>query len=340
MQISIQQSKHLQAVAILMMLFLHLFNRSHENLFSPLLFIGDLPLSYYISLFCDSCVPIFAFVSGYGLYYKYLNNKGSFNRDNLLRLKKMYINYWVVLLLFAVILGLLLSKEGYPGDLMKFLGNVTAFNPSYNGAWWFFTIYVLFILTSRFWFYLLDKIHPILYIVMLFVLYLVGFYFRIYNSDLFSNIYLHYFHTQSALFFCTLFQFMLGAFALKYNDSCKFLIKSNNFLVNNLIFIIGVFVLIIIHAFIPNFVIAPFIGIIFIALFINIKLPNFISKLLDALSVHTTNMWLIHMFFYLIYFQDKIYRLKFPLIIYLALIILCLISSIVVNQLVRLVIKK
>ncbi len=70
-EISIKQSNQLKAIAILMMVFLHLFNRGYEGLFEPVIFIGTRPLSFYISLFCDACVPIFAFVSGYGLYYKF-----------------------------------------------------------------------------------------------------------------------------------------------------------------------------------------------------------------------------------------------------------------------------
>lgn len=75
MGLSIQKSNQLKSIAILMMLYLHLLSKDYNGLFQPLLFIGVQPLSYYISLFSDACVPIFAFVSGYGLYYSYLNNK-------------------------------------------------------------------------------------------------------------------------------------------------------------------------------------------------------------------------------------------------------------------------
>jgi surface polysaccharide O-acyltransferase-like enzyme len=68
MEISIQKTNQLKSVAILMMLCLHLFNQDYHGLFQPLLFVGSQPLSYYVSLFCDACVPIFAFVSGYGLF--------------------------------------------------------------------------------------------------------------------------------------------------------------------------------------------------------------------------------------------------------------------------------
>ena len=74
MEITIQKSNQLKSIAILMMLGLHLFNREYTGLFQPLIFMGAQPLSYYLSLFCDACVPIFAFVSGYGLYFKFKQN--------------------------------------------------------------------------------------------------------------------------------------------------------------------------------------------------------------------------------------------------------------------------
>lgn len=101
MPITIQKSNQLKSIAILMMLFLHLFNRDYTGLFQPLLFVGNQPLSYYISLFCDACVPIFAFVSGYGLYYKFKAADRSYRNENILRLKKLYMNYWIILVIIG-----------------------------------------------------------------------------------------------------------------------------------------------------------------------------------------------------------------------------------------------
>lgn len=216
MSITLQKSNQLKAIAILMMLFLHLFNRDYSGLFQPLIFVGKEPLSYYISLFCDACVPIFAFVSGYGLYYKYRENQSSFRNGNKKRLKKLYINYWIVLLIFAVLLGWLLKKEGYPGSLTKFLLNFAALSTSYNGAWWFLTTYIFFTLTSTIWFNLLERVNPYFYFFALLAVYVIAFYFRVYKTDIFINPILNWIHVQGAMYFCTLFQFMVGAFTLKY----------------------------------------------------------------------------------------------------------------------------
>lgn len=68
--ISIDKSHELKSIAALMMLCLHLFNNlNYDNLFTPLIFIRSKPLIYYTSLFCDACIPIFAFTTGYALYY-------------------------------------------------------------------------------------------------------------------------------------------------------------------------------------------------------------------------------------------------------------------------------
>lgn len=159
-KITLQKTNQLKSIAILMMLCLHLFNRDHHGLFHPLLFIGEQPLSYYISLFSDACVPIFAFVSGYGLYFSYKGNQQTYLKKNIDRSKKLYIRYWIILILFVVLLGLIIEKDGYPGTWTKFLLSFTGVKTFYNGAWWFFTIYILFVFTSRFWFVLLDKINP------------------------------------------------------------------------------------------------------------------------------------------------------------------------------------
>lgn len=331
MHISFQKSNQLKTIAILMMLCLHLFNRDYTDLFTPHLLIGDQTLSYYVSLFCDACVPVFAFVSGYGLYASYINKSAEYLQKNLLRTKKLYIRYWIVLLLFVVLLGYILGKEGYPGSWQKFILNLTGFVTSYNGAWWYFTIYILFIFSSAFWFCLLEKMHPYLYLGLLFLVYIVAFYFRIYRSQIFSDPILLWIHTEATLYFCTLFQFMLGAFALKYNWQQKVSILFNKVKYRNAIAILGVIALITLHGLVPNLIIAPFTALGFIFLFLQMRLGKMANKVLDYFNPHSTNIWLIHMFFYLIYFKKNIYAPQYPIIVFGWLVFLCLISSYLIN---------
>lgn len=72
-----EYSVYLKGVAILMMVFLHLFNDlSADESLANLIVIGDVPLAYYISRMCNP-VPFFLIVSGYGLYAVMLMGKGN-----------------------------------------------------------------------------------------------------------------------------------------------------------------------------------------------------------------------------------------------------------------------
>jgi len=331
MEFTIQKTNQLKSIAILMMLFLHLFNKDYKNLFEPLLFIQSTPLSYYISLFCDACVPIFAFVSGYGLYYKFLNNNNSYFKDNLIRIKKLYYVFWILLFLFVVVIGSILKVEGYPGSILKFLGNFTAINVSYNGAWWFLTIYIFFVLTSSFWFVLLEKLNPFVAVFLFFLLYCIGFYFRIYYKANYSNSFLYWLHSQSALYFCTLFQFMLGAMALKYKWNSFIKNKFGKIVENTSLFFLITFLLIVIHSLVPNLFFAPFFAFVFIFSFNMVKVGKITNILFDFFTPHATNIWLVHMFFYTIYFKNFVYSFKYVLPIFLVLIGLSVLSSYGIN---------
>lgn len=339
MEISIQKSNQLKNIAILMMLCLHLFNRPYQGVFVPVLFIGNQPLSYYISLFCDACVPIFAFVSGYGLFYKFKEAKSEYWTGNKIRLRNLYINYWIILFLFVLLLGSVMGKLDYIGDISIFFMNFTAISISYNGAWWFLTIYLLFVITSAFWFQLLLNWNPIFYLSVLLILYILGFYCRVYSGSFSTSFFIKWLQVQSALYFCTLFQFMLGAFTLHYQLHSK---------INNLIkdltlknyFLVGIIILLfIIHCVIPNFFIAPFIGLVFILVYCQMDISSFFQKIIDFFTPHATNIWLIHMFFYLIYFPELIYAPKNPVLIFLWLVLWCLAASYLVNSIQRVVMR-
>lgn len=328
MSVSVQKSSQLKAIAILMMLCLHLFNRDYEGLFRPLLFMGKVPLSYYISLFSDACVPIFAFVSGYGLYYKYRSNKLTLSTINLHRLKKLYLNYWIVLLLFGVGMGLLLNLPGVPGNFIIFLGNFSGLFTTYNGAWWFFTTYVFFVLTCEFWFRRLEsRRSPGIYFGLLLVFYVVAFYFRIYRSHIFSIPTLHWLHTELSLYFCTLFQFMLGAFALEYKWNTWVSNKWNRIGQKNLTGVTLITLLIVAHGLVPNFIVAPFTGLGFIFIFLQLRIGPRGNKILDYMAIHSTNLWLIHLFFITGPLKPVLYSLQWPPLIFLALVLMCLIAS-------------
>lgn len=95
MELTKSQIKITKGIAILFMLLLHLFCiKTYEGLYTPLIFIGDIPLVYYLALFGDCCVAIYCFCSGYGLFISYKNNKEKYIKNNLIRILKLYINFY------------------------------------------------------------------------------------------------------------------------------------------------------------------------------------------------------------------------------------------------------
>jgi len=340
MEITIPQSKIVKTIAILMMLCLHLFNRPYESLFQPLFFMGKQPVSYYISLFSDACVPIFLFISGYGLYFKYKKNNNTFAKENLTRIGILYINYWIVVVLFAVLLGLMLDKEGYPGSMSKFLVNFFALDNSYNGAWWFLFTYILLTFTSPILFKLMHACNSWLFIASVLGFYFFSFYFRFYNNALFTNPYLGWLFKQVYLYGISLFPFIAGAMVLQKKGHSQFSERFNKLRFKSLLAILGIFVLVAIHGVIPNLVIAPFLAIPFIFLWNQIVLSKWLERFLLWLSPHTTNLWLIHMFFYLTYFSEIIYAPKNPILIFSWLLLWSVLASFLVNFIYKPIVKK
>ena len=66
-----EYTNFLKGIAILMMLWLHLFNNiDADKALGCLIWIGDTPLVYSLTYACNP-VPFFLILSGYGLYAAY-----------------------------------------------------------------------------------------------------------------------------------------------------------------------------------------------------------------------------------------------------------------------------
>ena len=340
MELTKNQIKMTKGVAILFMLLLHLFcTKSYEGLYIPLIFIGDTPLVYYLALFGDCCVAIYCFCSGYGLLISYKNNKENYIKNNLMRIFKLYINFWIILLIFVVILGPIMGQgESYPGTLKKFILTFTALDPAYNGAWWFFTTYIILVLLSPIINKIVVKYNKILVIAISFIFYVVAYIQRIKGIIVLDNNILNWFIRQIALLGTSQLPFIIGSvFAYKKIYS-KLDNICNKIRYKNMLGILIIMLMIVAHGIVQTLFVAVFTGIVFICVFNLIDKPKWINRLFNYLGDHSTNIWLIHMFFYMIYFKDLVYGAKYSFLIFSWLIILCLVSSYIVNLIYKLII--
>ena len=98
--------------------------------------------------------------------------------------------------------------------------------------------------------------------------------------------------------------------------------------------------MIVAHGIVQTLFVAVFTGIVFICVFNLIDKPKWINSLFNYLGDHSTNIWLIHMFFYMIYFKNLVCGAKYSFLIFIWLVILCLASSYIVNLIYTLIIRK
>ena len=342
MELTKNQIKMTKGIAILFMLLLHLFcTKSYEGIYTPLIFIGDTPLVYYLALFGDCCVAIYCFCSGYGLMISYKKNKGNYRKNNLIRIFKLYINFWIILFIFVVILGPVMGQSNiYPGTLKRFILSFTALDPAYNGAWWFFTTYIILVLLSPIINKMIVKYNNIVVISLSFIFYVVAYIQRIKGVIVLENNILNWFIRQIALLGTSQLPFIIGSvFAYKkiyskLDNICK------KIKLKNILGILIIMLMIIAHGIVQTLFVAVFTGVVFICIFNLMDKPKWINRLFNYLGDHSTNIWLIHMFFYMIYFKDLVYGLKYSFLIFPWLVILCLISSHVVNLIYKAIIKK
>lgn len=313
-----------------MMLFLHLFNQmaNVELCQISVYFWSGKPLVYALGRISAWCVPIYLFLSGYGLALIYERTGPSMK--NAYRVWKLYVNYWVVMLMF-IPLGAFLVPESYPGDISVLLLNVIGWSHSYNQEWWFLFPYVILVVSSPVLFRYLQKVKRMWSLVLLFTV----LYFSMYTADKvwgewFDNYYV--LSQLRQLVYC-LYSFMWGAMFFRFRifercaDSDWIRHNATHFLLTWYLYV-ALAVLCVLRMMLGPGIINPLFAVLFILIFnllspINDRLQSF----LRFMGTHSTNMWLTHTFFAYYFFKDFIYGLKYPLLMYVVLIILSLLAS-------------
>lgn len=333
MELTKKQIGITKGIAILFMIFLHLFCRKDITGYYNVFFkINNVPLIYYLALFGDSCVAIYCFCSGYGLLIGYRNDTKIYFRRNLVRLFKLYINYWIILIIFVLGIGAITGRSyEYPGNIKAFLLSFTAISPTYNGAWWFLTTYIILVLVSPFLNKIIIKYNSRLVLGVSLIFYFVSYIQRIKVVLIFHSAILNWGTNQIALFGTSQLPFIVGGIFAQKKIYSKVYCIFNKVKCKNILLNILVLLMIILHSFVETMFIAPFTGIAFICLFNLMDKPVLLNNIFHYLSKHSTNMWLTHMFFYLIFFKKLVFYPKYPVFIFIWIIILCLGTSYIIN---------
>ncbi|WP_077623684.1 acyltransferase family protein [Sediminibacillus massiliensis] len=331
MELSRNDTRILKGVGIIFMVMLHLFTRKEINgLYETFILIGDVPLVYYIGHFGDACRPIYLFASGYAFYIAINSENNIINRikKNTKRIMKLLINYWIVLIMFIIISFFIGKEYMMPGSVKEFLLNFFVLSNSYNGAWWFLQIYIILVILSPILMKLVKNNNSILSLFFIGVIYSIS-YLQFYKDifEIGDHGFLAAITRTAVLTGTSLFSFIVGAlFAKKkiftYLHKNFYEVKFRNF-----ICYLGILILLVIHSIFESTSIAPLTGISFICFFIFIDKSNWVKKILNIFAEHSTNIWLTHMFFYLTLFPGLTFAPKYPILIFIWLLILCIVTS-------------
>ena len=329
-----EQTNILKGIAILMMLFLHLFNGSNlTDVCEPLLFIGSTPLVHIISKACNP-VGIFLMLSGYGLSYTYFRGRLSFNGQEH-RLLKLYIHYWIILLIFVSI-GSFVRPEKYPGSLSDIIMNFTSISNSYNSETWFLFPYALLSLTSVWIFKCIDKLGCVKSIIITWILYMISCYIT--SRYIAVNKAYTEWYTYIITYFNVLFSFVIGAVFHRQVEKGK---GSIPFLHSHKLTTFAILMtLIIINFFISSAATSYLFEFSYIFLLLHLTFNGITKRFFIAMGKQSMVMWLTHSFFCYHIFHDFIYGFRYPLVIYAVLIIISYVVSIPISYIAKLIIQR
>ena len=319
----------LKGIAILFMVFAHLFNSMELcGLCSPLLYIEDEPLIHYM-IFAMNPVDFFIVLSGYGLYYTYSQGK----RNNIKRILKLYIHYWITLVIFVCIGFFVVGSEKYPSSFLDLIYNFIGWKNSYNHETWFLLPYVLLTLSSTKIFTICDKFNPIKVFLFSFGLYIVVRFSSRYSSGLIE---VYQLFKWVDAYLTLLFPFLLGMLLSKYWNYSAFKKRLSFKCTKNYILIFALmtlFVSIILVRYKYQSIFYPFYTVLFIMCFSLLHRFYWVDKILMELGKRSTSIWFTHTYFCYYFFKNFIYSFKYPIVIFIVLMTISWVSAIIIDKL-------
>lgn len=316
LEISKDRSSLIKGIVILMMIFLHLFNNNQTDLCYNLFYIGDIPLVKWLSRACGP-VSFFVLLSGYGLAYTYEHGELVFGKQ-LKRIFKLYFHYWIVLGIFLFI-GWYLYPEKYPGTWNRIFGNITGWQTNYNHAMWFLFPYMLVSLTSYYIIRTVEKIGYIKAVVITSIVYFCACYiisrFHATILDEYQLLNLIVVYIQF------IYPFTLGVAFCRANITVNLRLPTWAIWT---IMLCAIIMVAIINVSVTYIVYVP----LMVFLFCQLNYYKMAETVLIELGRKSMPMWMIHTWYCNYLFHDQVYSLKYPLLIFIFVVLISYLSAI------------
>ena len=313
--LSKDKSTVIKGIAILMMVFFHVFMGSRMNLYTGLIYIGKVPLATWLA---GACWPVsfFVILSGYGLACKYQQNDIEPKRQ-LPRVLRLYLHYWVVLAIF-ITLGFFISPADYPGGLKKLVVNMLGWDVTYNPEMWFLLPYCIISVFSLYIIRLIDRLGNLVSIIITTGIFLC-------TSFLISR-YGHFFYANRVAYQPLLCLHLLQAFTVGVALRRTSLPLNRPFPQWGIIGAIMVIVLV--TCMIPNSITYLVYIPLMIILLGHINWPGWLKTVLTELGKKSMPIWMIHTWLAYYLFEPQVYSLKYAPLIFIAVLLASYLISI------------
>ena len=329
----------LKGIAIQLLLLYHLFLPGLYDNYSISIFpFLSLPFAQVIR-YCKICVPLFAFMSGYGLFLSYRKNTFSDTKWFILRYIKTFSGFWLIVVLSWIVCQMINGRTaatyfgknvgtGVVSMILDFAGLANLFGiNSICGTWWYMSAALVFILLTPLVARREGK-NLFLYCVAACVL------VRVVAGGNMNNFYGGDWIGRTPYSF--LLAFLMGALFAKHN----ILVRVANARYRWIRFVVEIFLLVMsfkLYIGLPsqtffdiNWGLLP---LPFIMLCVDFIVPcRGIHPVLVFLGRHSMNIFLTHTFIRGFYFNDFIYSFKHFIIVYLVLLFSSLMLSLLLEQ--------
>jgi len=337
-----EQSKILQGLSILMMLYHHLFSTPEAlgTSYYSILNIGGINIELKMAWFFKICVGIYAFVSGYGLCKTLVvnneKNKESFwghlLSDYVIVLKKLFsfmISYWIVFAIFVPI-GFVFYDKAF--DFSEFILNMFGFRSTYNGAWWYVLQYMkmLMLLPVVNGIFVFVKKKKYVFAQCGFYLILLITFLTLYfvNKNIVFDI-IEFF--QPSFLLCFLMGYFIARFRI-YEICYKLMPEKILYSVG----VLGFLLVIIARVKMAKDASSAGLDFVFVPVFVYgflciMLLLNTISKILVFFGRYSTFIWLTHVFFYDHYAKKVVMFSGISTGIYFTLLVLSLTAAVILT---------
>lgn len=306
-----EQSAIIKGVAIILMLIYHLGNipgiQGLDNVFYGTLSHASHPISFFL------------IVSGYGLYCAYKQGRISW-KYLVKRTLKLYLAFWLVLLIFVVGLASWLYPGRFELPWDKHILNFIGWRWDYCLFTWFLMPYILMTFSAKWVFRIIDYLGNAIslagaMIIFLLTSFLISRYFE-------SWLQWHYGVYHVILWAQTLFGLTVGAVMARLFLSGKSIIW-NKLHGKNILIILLLIASFAFRGLIHTSVLNPFHATLVVWLIMHLDFTERPKLIMTELGDKSMIMWFAQGFLGAMMFSEYILQLRWPLLIWIVWVIIC-----------------